>query len=88
MYKFITTVFTTSMVGGSIFYLIEKIKNRKQQQHDNTYMYVDPIVHAIPGFIWGGYTGVVLYSLTKIRIPEVISNYMIKNDFSSILAKK
>lgn len=87
MYKFITTVFTTSMVGGSIFYLIEKIKHRKQQ-HDNTYMYDDPIVHAIPGFIWGGYTGVVLYSLTKIRIPEVISIYMRKNDFSSILAKK
>ena len=86
MYKFITTVFTTSMVGGSIFYLIEKIKHRKQ--HDNTYMYADPIVQAIPGFIWGGYTGVVLYSLTKIRIPEVISNYMRKNEFSSILAKK
>lgn len=77
MYKFITTVFTTSMVGGSIFYLMEKIKNRKYQ-HNDTYMYHNPIVQAIPGFIWGGYTGVVLYSLSKIRIPEVVSNYMIK----------
>ena len=87
MYKFITTVFTTTMVGGSIFYVIGKIKER-QQQHNDTYMYLNPMVHAVPGFILGGYTGVVLYSLSKTALPALITNYMRINDFSSILAKK
>jgi len=67
MYKFITTVFTTSMVGGTIFYFMEKIKDR-EHQYNNTYMYVNPIINAVPGFVLGGYTGIVLYSFSKQQL--------------------
>ena len=87
MYKFTTTVFTTSMVGGTIFYLMGKIKDR-ENQYNNTYVSVNPIVHAVPGFVLGVYTGIVLYSFSKITIPTLITNYIGINDFSSILAKK
>jgi len=75
MYKFITTVLTTSMVGGTIFYFMGKIKDIENQDN-HTYMYVNPIVNAVPGFVLGGYTGFILYSFSKTGIPELKTIYM------------